>query len=58
MADFETALARCDDIKIIDAGMMRQLFPDGRQERERFFLLTKSLMMIRDRLPDADRQGR
>ncbi len=23
-ADFETAIARCDDIKIIDAGMMRQ----------------------------------
>ena len=53
-ADFQTAMARCDDIKIIDAEMMRRLFPDGRQERERFLLLTKSVMMIREASPEAD----
>ena len=31
-ANLGTAIDRCDDIKIIDAGMMQRLFPDGRQE--------------------------
>lgn len=32
---------------LLDAAQMRALFPDGRQERERLALLTKSIMAIR-----------
>ena len=45
--NFNQALFRVDGTKIIDRAMMRNFFPDGRGVNERFFLLTKSVAMIR-----------
>lgn len=45
---FEAAMQRGDATKIISTGMMRRLFPDARIEKERFALMTKSVMAIRD----------
>jgi hypothetical protein len=41
-------MQRGDATKIISTGIMRCLFPDARIEKERFVLMTKSVMAIRD----------
>lgn len=46
-ADFALAMADVETVNLIDATGMATLFPDGRLLRERFFGLTKSLIMIR-----------
>ncbi len=46
-ANFAEAMKRGDDTKIISSGMMRKLFGDGRLEKERFLLMTKSITAIR-----------
>lgn len=44
--NFERAMIRGDCIKIISAGMMRQLFPRAQIQKERFAAMTKSIMAI------------
>lgn len=41
------ALKRVDGVELVDKHMMRELFPDGTMQNERFFLLTKSVIMTR-----------
>lgn len=45
--DYRAALAAADHTQIVDKTLMRRLFPDGALMRERFALMTKSLVMIR-----------
>lgn len=45
--DFERAMVRGDYIKIISKGIMVGLFPDADIKKERFALMTKSIMAIR-----------
>jgi hypothetical protein len=45
--DYPQALKWIDDTKMIDRALMRHFFPDGRVINERFFLLTKSVTMVR-----------
>jgi hypothetical protein len=45
--DLNAAMANIRSVKLLTAGQMRTLFPDGRLVRERFFGLSKSLVMIR-----------
>jgi hypothetical protein len=51
MADYRAALDRVDHIEIVDATLMTRLFPDGTLRRERFALMTKSLIAARDYRP-------
>ncbi len=44
----EDAIELVDSTRLLAGSQMRQLFPDGRMEQERFRGLTKSLMAIRD----------
>jgi hypothetical protein len=46
--DFGGALLRTDYTKMLSAGMMRELFKDGKLERERVGFLTKSVIAIRE----------
>ena len=45
--EFSEAMMDVETVNLLDARGMRQLFPDGRLVRERFFGLTKSLTMVR-----------
>lgn len=47
-ASYRAALERVDHVELLDQGAMRALFPDGRLIRERFALMTKSLVMVRE----------
>lgn len=44
---YADAMHRIDGTRIVDKTLMRALFPDGRLERERFMLMTKSLICLR-----------
>jgi hypothetical protein len=46
-ADLSDAIAAIDSIRLLDAKMMRYLFPEARIVREKFFGLTKSLIAIK-----------
>lgn len=46
--DFSEALTRIDHTRIVSRRLLRHLLPDGKQESERFFGLTKSLIVYRD----------
>ena len=52
-SDLSFALSKIDHTRMLGAGLMRALFPDGRLVRERVALLTKSLTMIRDYTPES-----
>lgn len=45
--EYPAALAKADHTQIVDKTLMRRLFPDGALTRERFALMTKSLITIR-----------
>lgn len=45
--DFTGALLNVQTVNLLDATGVRELFPDGRLIRERFFGFTKSLTMVR-----------
>jgi hypothetical protein len=45
----DAAVATAESAKLLNANMMRALFPDSRLVKERFFLLPKSLIAIRQR---------
>lgn len=45
--DYRTALMTADHTQIVDKKLMRELFPDGTLVKERFALMTKSLIMMR-----------
>jgi hypothetical protein len=48
MPSYRAALARADHVNLVDRRLMRELFPDGRLIRERFALMTKSIVMVRE----------
>ncbi|MBM9595175.1 class I SAM-dependent methyltransferase [Roseitranquillus sediminis] len=45
---FPEALGRVDHTRMIGASMLRQLYPDGRLEKERMGFMAKSLTVVRD----------
>ena len=45
--NFEDALAEIDTINLVDKGLMKRLFPEATLMRERFALMTKSLIMLK-----------
>ncbi len=45
--DLGSAMENVQSVCLLTAAQMHRLFPDGRLEREKFFGLTKSLVMIR-----------
>lgn len=49
--DYAEALAEIDTINLVDKTLMKKLFPEGNLFRERFALMTKSLIMMKE--PEA-----
>lgn len=47
VADYPDALSSADHTQLVDKTLMRRLFPDSELTNERYFLMTKSLIMIR-----------
>lgn len=47
-ATYTDAMERADHVNLLDQRFLREIFPDGRLIKERFGLMTKSLVMIRD----------
>ena len=45
--DFAKAVNRVKEVKLLSENEMRHLFPDGKCYREKFFLLTKSIVMYK-----------
>ncbi|RMF37243.1 MAG: class I SAM-dependent methyltransferase [Alphaproteobacteria bacterium] len=45
--DYRAAAINADHIELVDQWLVRRLFPDGTLYRERFALMTKSLIVIR-----------
>lgn len=54
---YEAALKGADHTQLLDQFMFRKLFPDATVRRERTFLVTKSLMAVRNELPLAPDQA-
>lgn len=48
-SSFRDSMAEVDHTELLNASLMRELFPDAEIRRERFFLMTKSLVAIRAR---------
>ena len=48
--DYKEALSEADHIRLVDKTLMNNLFPDAEMFKERFCLLAKSLIMVKDEL--------
>ena len=45
--DYREALTEADNIRLVDKALMKRLFPDSSLFKERFCLMTKSLIMVK-----------
>jgi hypothetical protein len=48
MPSYRAAIDRADHVNLLDQRSMAEFFPDGRMVRERFALMTKSIVMVRE----------
>lgn len=46
--DYKEALSEADNIRLVDKTLMRKLFPEAQMHKERFCIMAKSLIMVKD----------